>query len=587
MGPIRVAVLAATAALAIAAAAPAAAQTAGFGRYSPAPQFPRMVTTTQYLPMRDGVRLAVSVTRPANAQGVVAPGKFPVLWTGTLSIPAPGVAEPGQGQGMQGLRAMSMMAQHGYVVVQVARRGNGPSFGPRRGYNDRTEALDAYELIDWMAEQPWSTGKVGVYGCSNTGDAAMHAVTVGNPNLKAAWAGCFSFEKYDGFLRGGIFANWGTGPERTLEQVMANTPVQGDEAKVLLRQAADSQQGQPPLAEMWRGMPYRDSWTDATRSRFWYEGSVASYLKAMQRSGAALYVQGGWRDDLRNQGFVTQANMPGSRIIVGPWGHCENGDFNLAAEAHRFFDLHLKGLTTTGLAAQDPVQIYTVNAPAGREWKSSKVWPLPGARATRYHLTMGPGGAVLAPQQGGANTTFTVTYDVDCPTSRVPPGGLLTGAPPCPLEKAGPHFATGVLQRDVEVTGDAIADLWISGDQPDANIFVYLEDVSPDGRVTPVTDARLKASLRKTSAPPYRNFNLPWHRSWAEDAQPLRAGEPVRMTFTFLPTSYVFKAGHRIQISVAGADYRERDRRTGSGPRITIHNTPQMASSVTLPQYGG
>ena len=108
---------------------------------------------------------------------------------------------------------MSTLANYGYVVVQVARRGNGPSFGQRRAYNDRTEAYDAYEVIDWLAAQPWSTGDVGIYGCSNTGDAAMHAITADNPHLKAAWAGCFSWEKYDGFLRGGILANWGTGPD--------------------------------------------------------------------------------------------------------------------------------------------------------------------------------------------------------------------------------------------------------------------------------------------------------------------------------------------------------------------------------------
>lgn len=572
------------AALAALGAAPSAlAQAQPFGRYAPAAQYPRTVTTSQYVAMRDGVRLAVAVTRPADASGAPVAGKFPVVWTHTLTIPAPGVVVPGSAEGgPRGYRAMPTLARHGYVVVQAARRGNGPSFGRRRGYNDRTEAFDAYELIDWMAKEPWSTAKVGVYGCSNTGDAAMHTVTSGNPNLKAAWAGCFSFEKYDGFLRGGIFANWGTGPERTLAQDMANTPVQGDEAKVLLRQAAEEHQGAPPLAAMWRGMPFRDSWTDATQSRFWYEGSVASYLTQMQRSGTALYIQGGWRDDLRNQGFVTHANMPGSRVVMGPWGHCENDDFDLLGEMHRFFDQHLKG-ANTGLSAQDPIHYFTVNAPAGREWRSTRVWPVVGTKPTRFFLSQIAGGPGLSQTISRGDTVFTVRYDVDCPARMGRPDGLLTGAPPCPLAHAGPHFSTAALERDMEVTGDAIADLWISSSADDGALFVYLEDVSPDGTVRPVTDARLKASLRKTSAPPYRNYSLPWHRGHAEDAQPLKAGEPVRMTFAFLPTSYVFKAGHRLQISIAGADYRERDRRTGTGPHVTIHNGPGRESMVILP----
>src|SRR4029079_8563982 len=144
------------------------------------------------------------------------------------------------------------------------------------------------------------------------------------------------------------------------------------------------------------------------------------------------------------------------------------------------------------------------------------------------------------------------------------------------LKDAGPHFATAPLKADVEVTGDAVADLWITSTAADGNVFVYLEDVAPDGTVKPVTDARLKASLRRPARPPYANFGLPWHRAHAEDAQPLSPGEPARLTMAFLPASWVFKAGHRIQVSVAGADYRERDRRPV---------TP--APGVSLPNHAG
>lgn len=248
-----------------------------FGQYQPKPLYSNALSTSQYLTMRDGVRLAISITRPSQ-NGLPVDGRFPVIWQHTLSIPPPGVlASKPAGAIEAGYGDVSSLVYHGYVVVQVARRGHGPSFGKRRGYNDRSEAYDAYEVIDWLASQPWSTGAVGIYGCSNTGDAAMHAVTAGNPHLKAAWAGCFSWEKYDGFWRGGIYANWGTGPERTIEQDMASTPVQGDEAKVLLRQAAEEHQGSTVLTQMWASMPFRDDYAPGVGSRFWYEGSVAAY----------------------------------------------------------------------------------------------------------------------------------------------------------------------------------------------------------------------------------------------------------------------------------------------------------------------
>ncbi len=563
-----------------------------FGRYPAPPLYAESVTTSQYLAMRDGVRLAMSITRPSQ-NGRPVERRFPVLWQHTLAIAAPGVRASGPSSGLSnamagGYAAVPNLAFHGYVVVQVARRGQGPSFGKRRGYNDRSEAYDAYEVIDWLASQPWSNGAVGIYGCSNTGDASMHAVTAANPHLKAAWAGCFSWEKYDGFWRGGIYANWGTGPERTIEQDLANIPVQGDEAKVLLRQAAEEHQGGTILTQMWAAMPFRDDYAPGVGSRFWYEGSVASYLPQIHASGTAVYIQGGWRDDLRGQGLLAYANLKNDRhVIIGPWGHCQHGDFNMLAEMHRFFDQHLKGINT-GILAQDPIHYFTVHAPAGTEWRSSKTWPIAGTQPAKLFLAGGsPAGGELksrAPTGSGSQTTFTVRYDVDCPASARQPGGLLTGAPPCPVEHGGPRFATAPLESDTEVTGDALVDLWISSSGSDANIFVYLEDVAPDGTVTQVTDARLKASLRKLSKPRYENYGLPYHRSHREDAQPLKPGEPTQLVFAFLPASYIFRAGHRIRVSVAGSDYRERDRTPVSpAPVVTIHHTQSRPSSISLP----
>jgi hypothetical protein len=152
------------------------------------------------------------------------------------------------------------------------------------------------------------------------------------------------------------------------------------------------------------------------------------------------------------------------------------------------------------------------------------------------------------------------------------------------VEHGGPRFATAPLESDTEVTGDALVDLWISSSGSDANIFVYLEDVAPDGTVTQVTDARLKASLRKLSKPRYENYGLPYHRSHREDAQPLKPGEPTQLVFAFLPASYIFRAGHRIRVSVAGSDYRERDRTPVSpAPVVTIHHTQSRPSSISLP----
>lgn len=552
----------------------AASAPGSFGHYQPPRQFTGQVTQSFYLPMRDGTRLAVLVARPA-VDGKAVDGRFPVIWHHTLSA----TQQPGDGVGPRagGFSSMPMLTDHGYVVVQVARRGNGQSFGTMRGYHDRNEAQDAYELIEWLARQPWSNGMVGQYGCSNTGDAAMHAMTVGAPHLKAVFAGCFSWNKYDAMRRGGIFAQWGTGPTRTIEQDMAVPPVDGDEGKAMLRAAAEQHQRGVPLFEVWKALPYRDSFSPQLQSTFWAEGSASSYLPQIVRSGVPLYVVGGWRDELRDQGLIARMNIPGARILIGDWLHCQNDGFALVEEAHRFFDRYLKGIDT-GIDRDEPIHYFVTGA---NQWRAASQWPLPQARQTMFAL--GARGIAAGSQPAAAlSQSFAVDYGVTCKE-----GGAGATVQPCHLPGQGLSLPGKVLSAPVEVTGHPLADVWIAADSPDANLFLYLEDVAPDGTVRVVTEGRLKASLRKLDQAPWALPGLPWHRAFAEDAQPLQPGVPVRLQFDLMPTSYVFAKGHRIQITVTGSDHRERARASDAQPaRITLISEKARPSTISLPIVG-
>jgi predicted acyl esterase len=554
--------------------APASTASA-FGQYAPQKQFAEQVTETFYLPMRDGTRLAVLVARPA-AGGKAAEGRFPVIWHHSLSS----TQQDGDGVGPRkgGFGSMPKLTDHGYVVVQVARRGNGQSFGTMRGYHDRNEAHDAYELIEWLGTQPWSSGKVGQYGCSNTGDAAMHAMTVNAPHLAAVFAGCFSWNKYDAMRRGGIFAQWGTGPTRTVEQDMAVPPVAGGEGKVLLRKAAEEHQRGVPLFDVWKALPYRDSFSPQLQSTFWFEGSASSYKPQILQGRVPLYIVGGWRDELRDQGLIARMNIPGARIVIGDWLHCENEDFALVQEAHRFFDRHLKGIDT-GFDHDPPIHYFVVGANGSKgEWRSAGQWPLPQSKLVPFAFT--PTGL----KEGAATDrsftrSFAVDYAVTCKDS-----GFGPFMQPCHLPGVGASITGKSLQAPTEMTGHGIADVWISAPTPDANVFLYVEDVAPDGKVRVVTEGRLKASLRKLGQSPWAMPEIPWHRAFAEDVQPLKPGMPVRLQFDIMPTSWTYAKGHRMQITVTGSDWRERARDPQSQPaQITLISDRDHPSSVSLP----
>jgi predicted acyl esterase len=546
-------------------ASPKVSRFGEYSGYSPA-LYSESVRTSTYLQLPNGTRLAMDLYRPAvNGQAVDTP--YPVLWQHSLMRRRP----PDQGDDSV-TRRMPELVKHGYVVAEIERRGLGASFGARRGYNDRNEARDAFEVTQWLARQPWSTGKVGVYGCSNTGDAAMHAASYAPPALKAVFAGCFSWSKYDGFLRGGILAQWGVGPEQPIEDQLRNaTPVDGDDSRTLLRVAVEEHRNATPLAAMWRSLPFRDSWSDIVASRFWLEGSVSTYREALQRGGAAFYIHGGWSDEFRREGLVAWASLRNNpaRITIGPWLHCRNPGFNLLAEAHRFFDHHLKGVDN-GINREPPLHLLAAGAPAASAWRAYDTWPpvADGSDAAS--------GATKARQMLPI-TSATLTVNKPAPCAEA---AALTQ--PCSQADSGLRYTGPVLQADTELTGHPLLQLWMSSPLPDQHVFAYLEDVAPDGSVTIASEGRLKASLRAQQRPPYDTLGLPWHRSLEADHQPLVAGVPVQLQVDLLPLSRVFKAGHQLRLVISGNDPRERN--TGpTGHMLTVLSDADHPSFIALP----
>ena len=549
-----------------------------FGQYQPSVSYHERTSHSEYWTMRDGVRLAVRISRPA-VDGVPVARSLPVIWQHALTVTEDELP-PSKG-GTAGYRDVPSLTEYGYVVVQVARRGNGQSFGSRRGYNDRTEADDAYELTERLASQSWSNGRIGIYGCSNTGDAAMQSLTTRPPHLQAAFAGCFSWSKFDAFHRGGIYAQWGTGPQRSVEQDMTAEPVDGDQGKELLALAAAEHQKSTNLYELWKSMPYRDSWSPLVASRFWYEGSISSFADRLRESGVAIYIQGGWYDELRDQGLTALLNLPNSRILIGPWKHCENPNFALLQEIHRFFDTYLKDLPT-GMRDEPRIHYYTIGGESKDAWRTATTWPLPTVRNQRLFIDSAGQLQPKAPASPRFRG-FTVHVNVSCPDV-----GKGPFAQPCHVGD-GVSYAGQGLRQDLEIAGSPVLRLRLASQRADASIFAYLEDVSPDGGVTVVTEGRLRTSLRVERPAPWTlPAGIPWHRSWEEDATPSIPGAAVTLAFDLMPTAYRFHAGHHVQVTVTGADYRERNRaEDADGNRVTVMSGSAEPSYLDLPTVSG
>lgn len=543
-----------------------------------------VVHNSQYITMRDGIKLAITIYRPAK-DGKPVDIPYPVIWEGTTARGrrnADGTvqlsAEMPQRNVTNGLNSLIDIVKFGYVLAQVERRGFGASMGYMRGYHEWTESLDAYDITEWLAKQPWSNGNIGVFGCSNTGEAAMHAPTAMPPHLKAVFAGCYSWNKYDGFFRGGILANWGTGPQSSPATTgLTAIPVDEDKDESMLKDAIEQHKNEIKLLDLWKSIPYRDNWSDIVSSRFWQEGSVSTYQVPFERTNVGLYSYGGWYDDFRREAIIASASLHNqSKILIGPWEHCQNDGFDLVLERLRFFDYWLKGIDN-GIMNEPEMYYYTVGAPEGTEWRFTSQWPLPNEKTTKYYLQSDGLLNTNLPAETDGTDVFVVNYDVTCPT----PIGL---GQTCILDDKGITYTTSPLPDNLELTGHPILHLWVSSTNAESNFFAYIEDVAPDGSINIVTDGRLRGSLRKLGTAPYPFIGLPWHRSFQEDASPFIPDQPEEIVFDCLPLSYVFKPGHRIRLTITGADPREKDRnQPTTPPQIKIYRNQKYGSYITLP----
>jgi hypothetical protein len=317
-------------------------------------------------------------------------------------------------------------------------------------------------------------------------------------------------------------------------------------------------------------------------------------VDAIKKSGIAILSLTGWFDASPAGVFEGQRQW-GGRAILGPWVHGNrqaggasypNGNLDLNAEMLRWFDFYAKGIKNG--ADKPGVLYYTINAPAGTEWREAAQWPSGGKVKTTYYLTEGE----LAPAKPKADGAKAVYPPQDViwfgrPNGYAPLNRWWNGAMNEADVKSLSHTSER-LTKDMEITGTPVAKLWISADAPDINVFAALEDVSPDGKSTYITDGRLRASWRKLNKPEWGNSDQSYHRGFAEDIKPLVAGEPAELVFDFFPISYVVKKDHRVRVSIVtslGQAYQAPPLAGGKAATLTLYRDAKHPSSLILPIF--
>jgi len=585
---------------------PAAAQSpdrvSRFGEYRgySEPLYDDWVRFSQYVPVRDGTRLAVDIFRPA-IDGAPVDDPLPVIWTfhryhraridreGTLTTILDQAPE------------LKRILRHGYVVAAADVRGGGASFGTREGEFTRQEALDAYDLTEWFAAQPWSNGNIGMFGLSYLGITQYMAASVQPPHLKAIFPMMAMFDLYTFVYPGGVFnenfvRNWG-GHTILLDKILPAAPVDDDPEGMLRAEAMAEHRDNTNIYTLATANPFRDSRNNTGEKQFFFELSPSTYIDAINDSGVAVYHLGGWFDMYPRDTLLWFANLTiPQKIVMTPWSHNGSGGFDLIAEHLRWFDYWLKGIDN-GIMDEPPIVYRVMGAPRSEAWRTATEWPLPEAQPAAYYFHPGPSGSVESindglliaamPTAADALDAYTVDYTTTTgQTTRWTDGyGGGYGYPDMRAnDEKSLTYTTPPLETDLEITGHPVAHLWVTSTADDGDFFVYLEEIDERGRSTYISEGVLRASHRAMAEAPWNTFGLPFHRSFEADIVPLPDGAPVELVFDLQPTSNIFDAGHRLRITVNGADADSfQTPKLDPPPTVSIHRSARHPSHILLP----
>jgi len=578
-----------------------------FGKYQGYSQeiYDSWVRHSQYITVRDGTKLAVDVFRPARERHPVDEA-FPVLWTHTRYRRA--YMREDKLHTALDSPLLQTILKRGYVIAAVDVRGAGASFGTYKGVFTREETQDAYEIIQWLANQPWCDGNIGMYGGSYLGITQLMAASTQPPQLKAIFPVVSLCELYDIAYPGGIFRDdfirtWSE-LTKQMDTVYTAAPVDGDQEGELLKEAIEAHQANFSIYEVWHSFPFRNSKDESTGTKPYYDWNPSNFIKEINKSGVAVYLWGGWYDSFTRDQFLWFRNLKvPKKMTIGPWSHAPR-DRKIAeslgrlygVEILRWYDYWLKGIDN-GIMDEAPLNYHVMGAPEGERWRTAKNWPLPGEKQERFYFHEGSSGSVNSvndgvlldrlPEANGGIDDYVVDYTTTTGQSTRwdnAVGGGFEYPDMTANDRKALTYTTAPLASDIEVTGHPVVHLWISSTAEDGDVFGYLEEVDAEGVSHYITEGKLKASYRAEHKPPYDYLGLPYHRGFDKDIMKLTPGEPEELVFDLHPTSNIFDGGHRIRVTITCADKDNAlTPELSPPPKVSIYRSENYASYISLP----
>lgn len=533
------------------------------------------------VPLRDGVRIAVDVYRPdvegerfpailcwgewgKDAQDIVAWMKdYPQRYLDT----------PFWNGSIEGCD-FTYTVPRGYAHVIPEPRGLGNSEGVNLGDASLHDRRDIYDAVEWIAAQPWCTGKVVMMGPSSYSRAQLMAGQEPSPHLYALRPDeapePFASENFTG-IYDPLLYNVHAGCHAYDQQppVSYNQPEPRPQPRFLTQYSKEELQVR--LQELLDDPDIKYSLKFYPEVRYPASSQTLVddllYLKhpfpvesGFDRIRVPMYIGTCWNNRLYEWGTFEafrKADLPQDqkKLIVYPpmfpsrpfaWYH---------DEGMRWFDHWVRDIDN-GVMEEPPVKIFVMGI---NKWKFETEWPPAKAQYTKFYLQPGGGLSTEAPTCEGTES-FTQQ------------------APYMDPKVFCLRYATDPFAEDTEVIGEVALHLDAAIDIDDTNWIADVMDVDPEGNRFLISSGHLKAKFRavdEAKSLPHRPVHL------RQEPIPVIPGEINRYDIALVPTANVFRAGHRMEVVI-----RNQDDMLGTMAKNGVYLMPFMQTVTHTIHFG-
>jgi uncharacterized protein len=537
------------------------------------------VEKDHFVPMRDGVSLAVDLFTPDELREhaailIVTPYKKDGVFSMPLSAEGRPIVLPIQIP--EGINPMLLgvkpLVDAGYVVAVADARGTGFSEGTYDYYNLTGGPFDGYDLVEWLAVQPWCTGKVGMTGGSAAAVSCYITALTHPPHLVAMAPNMHPGDFYfDQWHIGGVFRfenriSWGVGQFANIVPIDPGDPrgpsyerkraVYEDR---FLAFGARIARGENVANLDWLTEMYEHH----TYDNFWRE---RSFMARISEIDIPTLHGGVWYDHF-GRGTLTchDALNVDKRLFFGPGSlgtRSDLGDGGFGQMVLDWFDFFLRG-TPKGVLKSSAARIYQMGLEA---YLDEPVWPIPTDTYSLY-LGSGPGGGaaslndgVLSRERPHGEPSDVVVHDPENPV-RTPQDAFDQSG----FERSSLTFSTTPLADELEIFGMSRLTIHAACDNVDFDICVRLCDVDAGGRSKLLNFGALKAS----------------HRDSHERPSLLQPGAISEFEVEIWPVSNLFKKGHRVRVDISLSDFPFFENNVIAST-VTIFHDPTHPSRLEL-----